>query len=46
VAAKIICDLAHFSLRGGQHHSIIGRLVDLIWRPRLRETLLQVLQRV
>lgn len=39
-------NLSHFLLGGGQHGSIVSRLLDLVRRPRLGEPLPQIFQTV
>lgn len=46
VPAKFRRNATHIPLGIGQHRSIVGRFLDLIGRPGLRQTLLKLLQSV
>src|SRR2546423_14690130 len=46
VPSEIRRDLLHFPLGVREHGSIVGRFLDFIRRPRLREPLLKLCERV
>jgi len=46
VPSEVRCYLLHFPLGVGEHGSIVGRFLDFIRRPWLREPLLKLCERV